>query len=119
MVSATAGITHAQECQPDAFWPKGTQPNAIAVTTMKRRAALRDDVLEPLALLVPVEAAEAGEHGDVLPAVVGVGDRLGVDARAGLELPHLLTGRRIERDELAGLLAGEQEPAAGRQHRRP
>ena len=44
---------------------------------------------------------------------MGVGDRLGVDAGPSLELPDLLAIVEIERDELAGLLAGEQKPTAG------
>src|SRR5262249_14446690 len=45
--------------------------------------------------------------------------RHGVDARASLKLPQRLAVLGVERDELAGLLTGEQEAAAGRQHRRP
>src|SRR5438067_2429888 len=72
-------------------------------------AALRHPVLELLARRVPPQAADAGKDGHVLPAVVSERDRLGVDARAGLELPELFAVLDIERDEFAGLLAGEQE----------
>ena len=42
-------------------------------------------------------AAEAGQNRDILLAVELVGDRRGVDARAGLELPQLLAGLGIDR----------------------
>src|SRR6266436_1270092 len=47
------------------------------------RAALRHRVLELVARDVPIETADAGQYCDVLPTVVGIGDRLRVDARAG------------------------------------
>src|SRR5262249_32164636 len=61
-------------------------------------------------------AAKAGGDRHVLLALVGVGDRRRIDARAGLELPERLAGVLVERHELAGELAGEHDPAAGRQH---
>src|SRR6266545_1927018 len=83
------------------------------------RAALRHLVLELVARDVPIETADARQHRDVLLAVVAVGDGLRVDAGAGLELPDLLAVLDVERDEFAGLLAGEQEAAAGDEVRRP
>src|SRR4029077_18388250 len=56
------------------------------------RAALGHLVLELLARDVPVKATDPGEHGDVLPAALRESDRHGVDARAGLELPQLVSG---------------------------
>src|SRR5262245_64180360 len=82
------------------------------------RSALRHLVLELLARDVPVEPADAGQHGDVLPALVRVSDRHGVDARSGLELPHDLAAVGIDCDEFAGFLAGEQQAAAGCEHSR-
>src|SRR5579872_3853295 len=66
-------------------------------------------VLERLARLVCVHAAEARQNRDVLLTLVGVGDRLRVDAGAGLELPQRLAVLGVDGDELAGLLAGEQQ----------
>src|SRR5215475_10621150 len=83
------------------------------------RAALRNLVLELVARDVPIETADARQHRDVLLAVMGIGDGLRVDAGAGLELPELLAVLDIERDEFTGLLAGEQEPTAGDEVRRP
>src|SRR5262245_16357994 len=81
------------------------------------RAALRDLVLELLARRVPPQSADPRKDRHVLPAVVGVGDRLRVDAGPGLELPQLFAVLEVERKKLAGLLAGEQQPAAGGERR--
>src|SRR5258705_12998731 len=47
------------------------------------------------------------------------GNRLRVDARSGLELPHRFTSFRIDRDELSGFFAGEEQSAAGGDDGRP
>ena len=44
-------------------------------------------------------------NGHVLPPLVGVSDRRGVDARSGLELPQRLAGVGIEGNKLARELA--------------
>ena len=74
-----------------------------------QRAAGRDQCVANGAL----RKAPAKPRGDshILTALVGVSDRGRVDARAGLELPKLLACVLIEREELAGELAGEDEPA--------
>src|SRR5499427_10790077 len=71
------------------------------------RSALRHLVLELLARDVPVEPADPGQHRHVLPALVRVSDRHGVDARSSLELPDDLAGIGIDPNELAGFLTGE------------
>src|SRR5262249_51621580 len=50
----------------------------------------RRDIFQQLLSHVPVEAADARQHGNVLTALVGIGDRHGVDAGTGLELPQRL-----------------------------
>src|SRR5262249_11518635 len=114
----------------EAAWPGRARPCDVP-TTMRRlpslrqdgegpdRAALRHRVLELVARDVPIETADARQHRDVLLAVVGIGDGLRVDAGAGLELPDLLAVLDVERDEFAGLLTGEQQPAAGDEVGRP
>src|SRR6266851_1523151 len=79
------------------------------------RSALRHLILELLTRDVPVQPADAGQHGDVLPALMRVSDRDGVDTRPGLELPNDLAGVGIDCNEFAGLFAGKQQAAAGRQ----
>src|SRR6266704_5603863 len=64
-------------------------------------------------------AAEARQHGDVLAAIVGVSDRLGIDSGAGLELPHDPARILVDRDEFAGQLAGEHQSASSGQHSGP
>src|SRR5258708_10341606 len=65
-----------------------------------------------------IDAADAAGHGDVLPAVLLPGDRLSLDARAGLELPQLLAGVGVESLELTGELTAEDHAARRRQHAR-
>src|SRR5262249_61516395 len=65
-----------------------------------------------------VPPAQAGQNADVLPALVGVGDGLGVDPRAGLELPQRLARVDVEREHFAGLRPGEQESPRGREYGR-
>src|SRR3954452_24625915 len=62
--------------------------------------------------------APAGRHGEVLPSVDAVAGRAAVVAAAALELPQLVSRARVERVELAGRLAREDEVAARRQDRR-
>src|SRR5258707_5702331 len=82
------------------------------------RAAVRH-VLETLvAGEQRIDAADAAGHGDVLPAVLLPGDRLSLDARAGLELPQLLAGVGVESLELTGELTAEDHAARRRQHAR-
>src|SRR6187401_2037203 len=71
-----------------------------------------------LRIAVRETAAETGSDRHVLLAIVGVGDRRRVDRRAGLELPDGLAGVLVEREEVAGQLAGEYEAAAGCEHSR-
>src|SRR5437667_10598000 len=97
----------------------GLRPSLRQEREGPNRSALRHLVLEPLARDVPVEPADAGQHGDVLSTLVRVSDRDGVDTRPGLELPNDLAGVGIDCTELAGLFASEQQAAAGGQHRRP
>ena len=47
---------------------------------------------------------------------MGVRDRRGIDARAGLELPKRFPCVLVESNELTRQFAGEYKPAAGRQH---
>src|SRR5215813_62319 len=61
-------------------------------------------------------AAQSRCDRHVLPAIVGVGDGGGIDARTDLELPQRLAGVGIEGQEFAGQLAGEYQPAVGCQH---
>src|SRR4029453_15965051 len=65
-----------------------------------------------------VDAAIAAGDGDILDAVLLPGHRLPLDARAGLEAPQLLAVVGVEGVKLAGQLAGEYDPAGGRQHAR-
>src|SRR5215207_1608140 len=51
--------------------------------------------------------APANRHGDVLPSVDAVCHRAAVVAATALELPQLLPGAGVERDELSGGLPGE------------
>src|ERR671926_1095938 len=61
--------------------------------------------------------APAGGHGDVLLAVDAVGAGAGVVVAAALELPEQVAGLGVERVELAGGLAAEDEVAGGGQKR--
>src|SRR5262245_16921652 len=54
-----------------------------------------------------VDGRRSTRHGDVLLALVFPGDRQAGDAGPCLELPEFLAAGRIEREELAGLRAGE------------
>src|SRR5262249_58698785 len=65
-------------------------------------------VLELLARRVPPQPADARQHGDVLAAVVRVGDRHRIDARAGLELTTRIVGVGVDGHELDSLIAGAQ-----------
>src|SRR5215208_8359760 len=62
--------------------------------------------------------APAGRHGDVLPSVDAVGGRAAVVAAATLELPQQVPATGVERVELSGRFAGEDEAAARGQYRR-
>src|SRR3954447_9537463 len=62
--------------------------------------------------------APAGRHGDELPAVHLVGARARVVTAAALELPQQVARLRVERVELTGGLAPEDEVAGRRQQRR-
>src|SRR6185369_950701 len=63
-------------------------------------------------------SAPADRHGDVLPAIDGVGRRAAVVTAPALELPQQLAGAGVERVELPGGLPGEHQVAAGGQRRR-
>src|SRR5262245_8325774 len=63
-----------------------------------------------------VDAAIAAGDGDILDTVLLPGHRLALDARAGLEAPQLLAIVGVKGVKLAGQLAGEYDPAGGRQH---
>ena len=52
----------------------------------------------------------------LLHAILLPGNRLTFDARAGFELPELVTGFGVEGFEFAGQLSGEHQAAGGRQH---
>src|SRR5258708_34764444 len=47
----------------------------------------------------------------VLASVMREGNRLSIDARSSLELPHCLPGIRIDGDEFTGFFAGEEQSA--------
>src|SRR5262245_51177174 len=49
---------------------------------------------------------------------MGVRDRHGVDSRPSMELPNLLAGVAIKREEFAGLFTGEKQSAASGQYGR-
>ena len=68
-----------------------------------------------LLLQVEGEQAVAGGDGDVLPAVEQVGLRTVGQLRSELRVPEDLAGGRVERDEVAGRIAGEDQSAAGRE----
>src|SRR5262245_50374695 len=62
-----------------------------------------------------VDAAGAAPDRDELLAVLLPRDGLTGDAGRSLELPENFSGLRIDRDEFAGELAGEDQPARGHQ----
>src|SRR5207245_1573057 len=64
-------------------------------------------------------AAEPRQHGHVLAAVVRVGDRLGIDSGAGLELPYDLARVLVDRDEFAGQLSVEHQSTRASEHYGP
>src|SRR4051812_38526228 len=71
---------------PESLGHQGEGPDRAATRHLVRRESPRQP------------AAEPREHRDVLAAAMRVGDRRGVDARPGLELPEGLAGGRVERD---------------------
>src|SRR2546427_7852367 len=83
-------------------WPNAPAANDESRPSLRQeregpnRSALRHFVLEPLARDVPVQPADAGQHGDVLSTLVRVSDRDGIDTRPGLELPNDLAGVGID-----------------------
>src|SRR5688572_854985 len=68
-------------------------------------------------------AAEAGRHGDVLPAIDGEGDREALHRRGELRLPEDASRPHVDRLERAIEIADERDAAGrrdhGRQERRP
>src|SRR5439155_3141189 len=89
-----------------SFWHQGKRPHRAAGGYAVGHDAVGD------------AAASPGQNRHVLPALVRVGDGRRVDRRAGLELPQRLAAVLIERDDLAGQQAREQEAAVGREHAR-
>src|SRR3546814_11889019 len=77
--------------------PRSTRTDTLFPYTTLFRSGV---ALEP--------SAPAGWHRDELSAADAVGHRAAVDAAAGLELPELAAGARIERDELAGRERSEE-----------
>ncbi len=57
--------------------------------------------------------AGAGRDDHVLPAVEPVGDRGGVDGRAQLHVPQILSRAPIEGNEITVGLAGKNKPTRG------
>src|SRR6266508_5450180 len=122
---------HVFVAAPQAWMP-GTRPGMTSQTLVRRRRALRPGIL--LEQLERPQAAAGGNvgelgvarthhvgtgrtagDGDVLLAVLLPGDRLPDDAGRGLEFPQRLAGLGIDRHELAGEPAGEDEVARGHQ----
>src|SRR3954454_1762555 len=64
-------------------------------------------------------AADAGEHGDVLLALVRVGHHVSDDAGGSLELVELLPGLRVDRLQIALERAVEDHVARRRERARP
>src|SRR3954469_3636415 len=102
-------------------------PNRRGVSGYRERLVLREREREQRAALAGAElsgqealgpGAPAGRHGDELPAVDLVGARARVVAAAALELPEQVARLGVERVELTGRLAAEQEVAPGGQQRR-
>src|SRR6266853_6236279 len=92
---------------------RGRNPHSFRYQRKRpNRAAGGDDIPRRASW---VTAAASGQDRYILDAFVGVSDRRPVDGGASLKLPQLLPGILVERDELAGQLAGEQQAAAGRQ----
>src|SRR6185312_11288697 len=102
--------------------PPGGRPLGLPALLLQgedpERAAGRHGLQALVAGEQRVDAADAARHGDILPAVLLPGDRLPLDAGAGLELPELLAGIGVEGLELAGELAAEHHAARRRQHAR-
>ena len=94
LVGSETGVPRWHEVR--AFRLNRTTTRAVAARGADQRAAGRER-----------------EH--VLLALVLERARRRVHAGAGLELPELLAGRRVERGEAPVVAADEQQPAAGRE----
>lgn len=66
--------------------------------------------VECVALRQAEQGVAAGRDGDIFSAADRVGDRRGVDAGRAARMPEPQAGRRVERIEVAGALAREDDP---------
>src|SRR5262252_7450920 len=64
------------------------------------------------------QGAASGDR-DELPPVHGVTDRGGANGSAERDMPEILAGVRVERDEVTLTVAGEHKAASGREHAGP
>ena len=112
------GVAHANaRAHPTAMirfintTPNGGESGLLRQRERPNGSTLRY-ILQSFPREVPVETTYARQDRDVLLSVMREGNRLSIDARSSLELPHCHAGIRIDRDELTGFLPGEEQSAA-------